>query len=610
MPVSEAPPESATRRPLLRPFFDLASGFWIGTTRRTAWLLTGGVLLFVVLNLAAAICINRWNKFFFDALERKDFDAFIVGIAIILGLVIFSAAAAVALIHIRMRLQLRWREWLTAELTRRWLAERRFYQLNLVGAGAENPEFRIADDARLAIEPLVDFAIGLTNAVLAAIAFAGILWTAGGSITLFGWTIPGYMVIAAIIYSSLISAGMVLIGRPLVAAVEEKNGGEAKLRYELTRVREQAESIALIGGDDDERARINKTFGELARQWINVITRHARMGWVLNANMVLGPVIPLLLGAPKYLSGELTLGTLMQAAAAFVQVQIALNWLVDNSIRLAEWFASARRVIGLTQAIEDLEDTLDGPEGESVDLGWSPDDAIHLKSLSIRQAGGGNSMIDDADAVIHRGDKVLVKGESGSGKSTLIRAMAGLWPWGSGAVLRPEGAKIAFLPQRPYMPLGTLRNVLLYPNTEREVDDGEIETALKRTGLSHLFARLDEEDQWASVLSGGEQQRVAFVRLLLDAPDVVIMDEATSALDELSQERMMELMHTDLSATTVISVGHRPSLEQYHSREITLTRKGGGAAVMDHRTYPKLRQIMKRVIKPSKAARARAKANF
>jgi vitamin B12/bleomycin/antimicrobial peptide transport system ATP-binding/permease protein len=603
---AELPPETgakpAKERGYFGAFFAQARGFWSGPTRRTAWLLTAGVLVFVLLNLATNIGINRWNKFFFDALERKDLGAVTLGVGIILGLAVTSAAIAVGLVHMRMRLQLRWREWLTGSLIRQWLSERRFYQLNIVGGEAANPEFRIADDARLAIEPLVDFVIGLANALLAAIAFIGILWAVGGSLTVGGVTIPGYMVFAAVIYTALTSTAVVLIGRPLVAAVEAKNGGEAQLRYELTRVKDSAENIALIGGDDDERARLGQTFGELARRWLRVIWKQAHMTWVSNGNAVLAPVIPLLLGAPKYLSGEMSLGTLMQAATAFTQVQIALNWLVDNSIRLAEWFASAQRVVELTDALDDLERTI-GESGstETVTLAHSHDQAVHLCDVSIRQHNG-RLMLDGADVSIAPGEKVLVKGESGSGKSTLIRAMAGLWPWGSGKILRPEKARVAFLPQRPYIPLGTLRTALLYPDTDRAIDDERLKAVLKKVGLSHLGPRLDEEDQWTSILSGGEQQRLAFARLLVDPPDIVIMDEATSALDEDSQARMMEFLRTDLASATVLHVGHRPGLEEHHDREIKLVREGGGAAVARHRRYPRLK-LFNRFVKPPAAAR-------
>lgn len=564
-------------------FLRFAIGYWRGDARRHAWMLTGAVLFFLLANLAAALAVNRWNKFFFDALERKDTATVTVAIGLVLVLALISAATSVGLLHARMRLQVRWRRWLTRALTSRWLANRHFYQLTVIGTEeAQNPEGRIAEDGRLAIELLVDFSLGVLNAMLAAVSFISILWVVGGAITIAGYTIPGYMVFACVIYSALTTLAMYVLGKRLVTQVEKKAGAEAKFRYELTRVKDNAETIALIGGDDDERQRLDETYSHLFRRWIRVIVWQGRMTWLNGANLVLAPVVPLLLGAPKYLSGDLSLGSLMQAATAFAQVQVALNWLADNAIRLADWFASSRRVSQLTDAIGRLEESL-GPLGDSegIEIGASPDGNIHLRGLDIEQYDG-TLMIDDAEAIVKPGEKVLVKGDSGTGKSTLIRAMAGLWPWGSGKILKPEEAEFAFMPQRPYFPLGTLRQALLYPHAEQKVDEEKIHDALTRCGLDHLIPRLDEAESWSQILSGGEQQRAAFARVMIRPPDILIMDEPTSSLDELSQFRMMEYMRDYLPKTTVIHVGHRPGLERFHDREIKLVRKvRGGPATTE-----------------------------
>jgi putative ATP-binding cassette transporter len=580
---------------VVRAYFRLARGYWSGSTRRTAWLLTIGVLAFVLANLAAALAINRWNRFFFDALEQRNVSDVVIGVGLVACLVLGSALASVGLIYMRMRLQLSWRQWLTSHLIGKWLSDRRFYQLTIVTGGGGNPEYRIADDVRLAIEPLVEFLIGLTNALLAAVAFAGVLWSVGGSIQIGSITVPGYLVLGAIVYAGLTSVTVVLIGRPLIDTVESKNAGEARLRYALTRVRDSAENIALIGGDNDERDRLEVTLSELAARWLKVIAQQARMTFVSNTNTVLSPVVPLVLGAPKYLAGELSLGELMQAATAFVQVQIALNWLVDNAIRLAEWLASAQRVVELTEAFELLDKTIGHSDtGDTIILGFSPDDAVHIKDLSITQQNGV-LMIGGTDVIIPQGEKVLVKGQSGTGKSTLIRAMAGLWPWGSGQILRPARAHVAFLPQQPYIPPGTLRQALLYPANHHAMTALDPEAALARCGLTHLIPRLDEVDQWTVILSAGEKQRLAFARLLIDPPDIIIMDEATSALDDASQRQIMEFFRTDLAGTTVLNVAHRPGLEEYHDREISLIRVDAGHAVTEDRRYPRLEQLWRRI---------------
>ena len=563
---------------LLRRFFRLALGYWQGSTRRQATLFAIGLLACLLLNVGSTLAVNRWNKTFFDALQAHDQTWILYSVGLVIGLALLSALVNVTLLQVRMRFQLRWRTWLTQTLTHRWMGARRFYQLSILGL-VDNPEARIAEDGRLSIELFVDFVGGIVNAMLTAVSFVGVLWFIGGAIEIGGFTIPGYLVIAVVLYSALTSFGMYLLGRPLVAEVENKAAGEADFRYELTRTRENAETIALIGGDDDERDRLGVTFQDLASRWIGVISRQARMLFLSSGNNVLAPVIPLLLGAPKFLSGEMSLGDLMQAAAAFTQVQTALNWLADNSLRLADWFASARRVAALDLAFEQLDHLSDGTQGTNIDLGFSDDGALHLCDVTIAQHDG-KLMLTDAVARIEQGEKVLVRGDSGTGKSTLIRAMAGLWPWGKGKILRPEHAVISFMPQRPYIPLGVLRDAINYPKEGRQPTDDEIREMLDTCGLGHLSDRLDEEQNWGSMLSGGEQQRFAFARVALKAPDIVIMDEPTSALDEVSQREMMELMRDRLPKSTVVHVAHRPGLERYHDREIYLKREEGGPATV------------------------------
>ncbi len=562
---------TAVNARLLRHFANLSFGFWTGPTRRKATLFVVGLFACLLLNLAPAIAINRWNKFFFDAMQNKDQRLIILSIGLMLALAFASALTSVALLQTRMRFQLRWREWLTQSLVRRWMEGRRFYQLSVLRL-VDNPEARIAEDGRIAIELFVDFATGVTNALLMAASFVSVLWFIGGSLTFGGVTIPGYLVIAVVIYSVSTSFGMLLLGRPLVARVEAKAAAEADFRFELSHTRENAETIALIGADDAERERHYARFSQVALRWVAVIGRQARMLFLSSGNNVLAPVIPLMLGAPKYLAGEMSLGDLMQAAAAFIQVQLALNWLADNSLRLADWFASARRVAALSLFFDDLDKLAIGAEEKMIDLALSNDGALHLCGLSIAQHDG-TLMLADTDAVIGRGEKVLVKGDSGAGKSTLIRAMAGLWPWGSGRILRPRDARIAFMPQQPYMPRGTLRDALDYPRDDTPPDPARTGKILAACGLAHLVSRLDEEQSWSDVLSGGEQQQLGFARVLLKRPDIIIMDEPTSALDDLSQTRLMELLCEEAPGSTIIHAARRNVDKRFYDREIQLNAR-------------------------------------
>lgn len=569
-------------------YLNFAGGFWTGANTRRAWLLTAAVTIFVLCQIATQIGMNVWNRVFFDALERKD--AVAVGSAFLaLPLLLLAIAFTVsALVVSRMSLQMRWREWVTRRIAGWWLADQRYYRLAFTAPEQGAPEYRIADDVRLSVEPLVEFAIGLVAAAISAATFAAVLWQVAGSalVTIGGniYEIPAYMALAAVVYAGVASVFAYLAGRPLIRRVAAKNEAEAQFRADMTRLRENAESIALIRGDRDELGSLLQAYSAVVSAWRHVVRQNGVIALVLNTNGALFPIVPLLLITPKYLSGELTLGAVMQVVAAFSAVQGALIWFVDNTVKLADWYASAGRVMELAHALDDIDIGTVMEDEIYIAFGESDDGAIHMERLSVADSRG-RIMIGEASITIARGEKVLLTGESGSGKSILIRTLAGLWPWGAGMIRWPTGASVAFVPQRPYLPLGTLREALMYPR-QAQVTDDVIIAAMKRCGLGYLARRLDEAVRWDQQLSGGERQRVAFVRLLIQRPDIIIMDEATSALDDDSQFSLLSLLLEDLKDATVISVAHRSGVAEFHGRQIKLEKRAAGAHVT-HSILPK-----------------------
>ena len=571
------------RRLLLLRFWQGAKGFWGAAGGRRSWLLTGAILLLILLNLAASYGMNIWNRAIFDALEKRDAATVFFVSMVYFPLLAVSVCLVVAQVYARMTTQRRWREWLTHHLLDRWLVNGRYYQLHLVHGDHKNPEYRIADDIRLATDSPVDFATGVTTAVLSAATFIAVLWTIGGSLSFslagIEITIPGFLVLAAVAYAVLASGSMVFIGHRFVTVSENKNQSEAELRYVLTRLSENGESIAVLGGEDEERDAVDKSLTTVLRRWRDICFQTMRTTIVSQTSSYIAPVLPIILCAPKFLEGTMSLGEVMQAASAFTIVQAAFNWLVDNYPRLADWTASAVRVSALMVSLDNLERAESGDGIGRIERGdgaGAAGAALRLTNLSVT-LDDGTEVVKDAEVVIAAGERVLVAGESGTGKSTLVRAIAGLWPWGKGSIQVESGAKMLLLPQRAYVPAGSLRRAATYPEPAESKSVDEVAKALKQVGLGHLVDRLDEEAPWDQTLSGGEKQRLAFARILLHRPDIIVLDEATSALDPESQDKLMELLTKELNATTIVSVGHRPELEAFHNRKITLERRRGGA---------------------------------
>ena len=553
-------------------------------------MLTIGLVLLVLLQLTAQFRLNIWNRDIFNALARRDGTAVLRQALLFVPLAVAIVSLGVVAVYGRMTTQRKWREWLTEHLIVRLLAHGHYYQLNLVRGDHQNPEARISQDARMATDPPVDFAVGILSSTLTAATFIGVLWFVGGNLTIdvagVSVIIPRYLVLAAIIYSIFASLAMVIIARRFVAVAEAVNQTEAEFRYALTRLRDNGESIALLGGETEEHEGLRGSLGSVLHQWLLLCYQQMRATVISNGNSVLAPVVPLVLCAPKYLDGSMMLGDVMQATGAFIYVQTAFNWLVENYPRLADWLASVRRVGSLMASLDYLDAV--GRPGEPGTIRRIEYDAptLRLRDLSVTLEDG-TVVINDADVVVQPGERILVMGESGTGKSTLVRAIAGLWPWGQGEIFIPRKAKLFLMPQYPYMPLGNLRRVVTYPLSSSKVEDKKLHELMNIVGLDYLTNRLDEEFPWDYALSGGEKQRVAFVRLLLHEPDFIVMDEATSALDPSSQEHLLTVISERLSRAAFLSIAHRPELQAFHQRVLVFEhRPGGSRLISDEATMP------------------------
>ncbi len=570
-------------RHVMRRFWAVAGGYWKSERRVRAWTMTGALVLLGLATICVQIWINFWNRDFFNTLEQRDWTGFYVELWTFVIIVVVSVASSAAHLHIKRKLQLDWRSWLSEQTVARWLEAGRHYQLQFMPGSHDNADGRIAEDVRIATEWAVEFAHSILHCILLLVSFISILWALSGVINVtvngVGIEIPGYMVWVAIAYAAFGSVLTFFLGRPLVAATDERQSREADFRFGLVRVRENAEGIALLRGEADERRRLLAAFTGIHGAWDKQTHGQRRLIMLTTAYATLAGVFPIIVAAPRYFAGAITLGGLMQTAQAFVQVQSALSWFVDNFARFAEWFASVERVLDLHDALDELDEDLSQIDEYSIVLQPSGEGGLVFDALHIAHPDG-TVLVNDATAEIKPGERVLITGESGSGKSMLFRAIAGLWPWGRGRIGVPMAHNFMFMPQRPYLPVGTLRNALLYPKAPDSLRDEELLKALTDVGLEKLGERLDEDAQWDHVLSGGEQQRLAYARVLVHKPDWVFLDEATSALDDENQEKVMHALTDSHPNISVLSVAHRPGLEAFHQRQLVLIRTEDGATLV------------------------------
>lgn len=558
-----APASPAAATGAIRDAWRLARG-WARAEPWTAAGLTAAALGLIGLQLALDWGFALWHRAAFDALDARDGPAFLAQMGVFAALILGLMACSVGRLWARQAIGLRWRRWLVLKLQGAMLADGRHHHLTADATGTDNPDQRIGENTRWATAIAVDLLLGLIYAVVLLLSFAGMLWhlSAGFILPLPGGPlpIPGGMLWAALLYAGGCAALTWRLGRRLPAIHQDRNAAEADHRFALLRLRENSEAIALIGGEADEQRGLGAAYARLDAAMRRMFRAERSLMWLGCCYMPVAGALPLLLGAPQFFAGTITLGLLMQTAHAFHEVTRALCWLTENWPRLADWRCHVARVVALERA---LDATQAAPGGLRREEGAA---ALELHGLTLATPCG-RPLLRAARLSIAPGERVLIRGESGCGKSTLFRALAGLWSWGEGEIRMPCRRSSLFLPQHPYLPLGTLAAALCYPAPPDAFGAAALRGVLARCDLGHLAPRLAEDARWDRVLSPGEQQRIGFARALLHRPAWLFLDEATSALDGAGQAAMYGLLAAELPGTAVVSIGHRDGLTRHHDRE-------------------------------------------
>ena len=533
-------------------------------------LLLGAVIAIELSLVAAQVILNEWYNRFYNTLQDHNWDAFVSAILFFCVLAAVYTVLAVYQTYLNQWLQIRWRRWMTQTYLRQWLDAANHYRMQLLGDTADNPDQRIADDLQMFVQYTLSIGIGLLNAIVTLFSFVVILWTLSehAPLTLFGasFNIPGYLVWAALIYAVIGTVLTHLIGWRLIPLNFQQQHFEADFRFNLVRTRENAEQIAALGGEAAERERHLYRFGFVVANWLALMQRQKQLTFFTQSYSQASVIFPYIVVSPAYFSGAMQLGGLMQTASAFNSVQNALSYFITAYRQIAEWRAVITRLTGFEEAIAAGRAAAVTPPAVEV-LTRPGSGAFALDRLSVRLPGG-EPLVAAEHIAFPAGERVLVSGPSGSGKSTLFRAIAGIWPFGSGRVMVPNGAKVMLIPQRPYFPLATLAAAVGYPAEGGTFDDARVAEALVAVGLPELVERLGEGAHWNRILSQGEQQRLAIARALLHAPDYLFLDEATAALDEAAEAALYRLLQERLKGTTIISIGHRSTLNAFHRRRV------------------------------------------
>jgi len=554
----------------------IAAPYFRSEDKWAGYTLLGAVVAIELSLVAIDVLVNQWNNRFYNALQDHNWATFVYEIGYFCVLATFNVILVVYQLYLNQWLQIRWRQWMTRHYLGDWLHQANHYRMQLQGDAADNPDQRIADDIRLFVQMTLSIGLNLLNSIVTLMSFVVILWALSSQahLNFFGTAvvIPGYLVWCALIYAV---AGTVLtqwIGSPLVRLDFEQQRVEADFRFNLVRIRENSEQIALLRGESAERGRLWTRFSSVIENWYAIMSRTKRLVAFTASFDQTAVIVPYVLVAPAYFSDRIQLGGLMQSASAFGSVQKALSFFVAVYRDLAQWRAVVARLDGFEKAIGSATALAQAPSSIAI-AASDGGKGIDLSQLLVRLPNG-TPLVSANGFTIRNGEHILVTGPSGAGKSTLFRAIAGIWPYGSGAITIPANASLMMLPQRPYLPIAALKEAIAYPSPASTFSAEQIRDVLGAVDLVKLVPQLDEEAHWNRMLSLGEQQRLGLARALLHAPQFLFLDEATASVDEPSEARLYRLIADRLPDTTVVSIGHRSTLQVFHQRSAVLASEG------------------------------------
>ena len=567
----------ANTRSFLRDLWALTKPYWRSEERGRSSLLLAAVVGMQLFQVWLNVLFNEWNNLFYNSLQDKNLPEFWHQMLRFCYIAAAFIVVAVYQTYLQQMLQIRWRRWLTQFYVGRWMTHRAYYRLQIGAANTDNPDQRIAEDVNRYIDCTLSLSLGFLNAVVTLVSFTAILWSLSGPLSWRGVTVPGYMLWVAIVYAFLGSWIYYRVGRPLIGLNFQQQKYEANFRYSLVRLRENAEGVALYGGEKQEERGLELRFTDVMKNWWGIMLRTKKLNWFGSFYAQIAIIFPYVVAAPRYFSGAIQLGGMMQIASAFGQVQGSLSWFINTfggaagSNSIAEWKSVVDRLTSFEQRLDHF--AVEG-QGEVARADGHPGSALVLDKLEL-DLPDGRQLLRDLSLELPPGSRTLVTGPSGSGKSTLFRALGGLWPYAKGKLVFPSGEKLLFLPQKPYVPIGSLRAAVAYPDAPESFGDEKIKQALVDCGLPGFAERLAEEENWGQLMSLGEQQRLAIARAVLVQPRWLFLDEATSALDEPAEQLVYRLLTDKLAGTAIVSIAHRPVLARFHDR--TLTFLGDGA---------------------------------